>query len=166
MILNDFGAFVTTILILQMRTWFQKIERVCLGAYGWDFPLVCPTAKSPSESESSTDAVEPEWGARQPAKEKRRREWKWTGCLIQVKHSVSVPSAHFSETKTWRFIHYLSELLALNQNESKTHIYWLLNDELRDTPNLPMSIFFSLSTGVYGGPSFTKQYKSDFVTCS
>lgn len=71
MTLNDFDAFVTTILILQMRKWFQKIEQVCLGVYGWDFPLVFPT-KSPSESKNSKDAVEPEWGACQPAKEKRQ----------------------------------------------------------------------------------------------
>lgn len=51
----------------------QKFEQACLGVYAWGFPLVCPTAKSPSESQNSKDAVNLGGGG-PPAKEKRQRE--------------------------------------------------------------------------------------------
>lgn len=71
-------------------------------------------------------------------RDKRQREWTWTGCLLQMKTFVSPSIVNFSETKYIVF----QMLLALKkQNESKTHVFkWSLKDELRYV-NLPKSIF-------------------------
>lgn len=56
--------------IYRRGNGFRKLNK--FGVYGWNFPLVCLTTKSPSESENSKDAMEPERG--RCADQQRRKD--------------------------------------------------------------------------------------------